>query len=64
MYNYIIVEDGEYTAVVPELPSCCAFDGPEEEALNEIKTAIELWIEAAKKKGGNFEKSGNIGGLV
>ncbi|WP_346297597.1 type II toxin-antitoxin system HicB family antitoxin [Geoglobus acetivorans] len=44
-------EDEGYIAVVPELPGCSAFGETEEEALREIKTAIELWIEAAKKEG-------------
>jgi predicted RNase H-like HicB family nuclease len=44
-------EDEGYIAVVPELPRCSAFGETEEEALKEIKVAIELWIEAAKKEG-------------
>ena len=44
-------EDDGYIAVVPELPGCSAFGETEEEALKEIKIAIELWIEAAKKEG-------------
>ena len=49
-------EDEGYIAIVPELPSCSAFGGTEEEALKEIKTAIELWIEAAKKEGREIPK--------
>jgi predicted RNase H-like HicB family nuclease len=44
-------EDEGYIAVVPELPGCSAFGETEEEALKEIKVAIKLWIEAAKKEG-------------
>ena len=49
-------EDGGYIAVVPKLQGCSAFDETEEEALKEIKTAIELWIEAARKEGGEIPK--------
>ncbi len=50
-------EDEGYIAVVPELPGCSAFGETEEEALKEIKAAIELWIEAAKKEGREIPKS-------
>ena len=50
-------EDEGYIAVVPELPGCSAFGETEEEALKEIKVAIELWIEAAKKEGREIPKS-------
>ncbi len=36
-------EDEGYIAVVSELPGCSAFGETEEEALKEIKVAIELW---------------------
>ncbi|AKG91658.1 hypothetical protein GAH_01018 [Geoglobus ahangari] len=49
-------EDEGYIAVVPELPGCSAFGETEEKALKEIKTAIELWIEAAKKEGREIPK--------
>ncbi len=64
MYRYTIEifyseEDEGYIAVVPELSGCSAFGEAEEEALREIKTAIELWIEAAKKEGkGNSKADG------
>ena len=59
MYKYAIEifyseEDEGYIAVVPELPGCSAFGKTEEEALREIKTAIELWLETAKKKVGRY----------
>lgn len=44
-------EDEGYIAIVPELPGCTAFGETVEEALKEIKIAIELWIEASKKEG-------------
>ena len=61
MYKYTIEifyseEDEGYIAVVPELPGCSAFGETEEEALKEIKIAIELWIEAAKKEGREIPK--------
>ena len=56
MYKYTIEifyseEDEGYIAVVPELPGCSAFGETEEEALNEVKIAIELWLETAEKEG-------------
>jgi len=44
-------EDEGYIAVVPELPGCSAFGETEEEALNEIKIEMDLWLETAKKEG-------------
>ena len=44
-------EDEGFIAVVPELPGCSAFGSNEETALREVKTAIGLWLNAAKKEG-------------
>ena len=44
-------EDEGHIAVVPELPGCSAFGKTEEEALKEIKIAIDLWLETAQKEG-------------
>ncbi len=44
-------ENEGFIAVVPELPGCSAFGKTPEEALKEVKTAIELWIETAKNEG-------------
>ena len=44
-------EDQGYVALAPELPGCSAFGETEEEALREIKIAIDLWLEAAEKEG-------------
>lgn len=44
-------EDEGYIAVIPELPGCSAFGETEEEALKEIKIAMELWITTAKNEG-------------
>jgi predicted RNase H-like HicB family nuclease len=43
-------EDGGYIAVVPELSGCSAFGESEGDALREVKIAIDLWIETAKKE--------------
>ena len=44
-------EDEGYIAIVPELPGCSAFGATEEEALEEVKIATELWLETARKEG-------------
>ena len=44
-------EDDGFIAIVPELPGCSAFGENEEEALKEVKIAIDLWLETAKKQG-------------
>lgn len=56
MYKYAIEifyseKDDRYLAVVPELMGCSAFGETEEKALEEVKTAMELWLKAAEKKG-------------
>ena len=55
MYKYAIKifyseEDEGYIAVVPELPECSAFGETEENALEEVKTAMNLWLETARKE--------------
>ncbi|WP_246269814.1 type II toxin-antitoxin system HicB family antitoxin [Methanofollis tationis] len=44
-------EDEGFIAVVPELPGCSAFGATEEEALEEVKVAIELWMTVARQEG-------------
>ena len=56
MYKYAIEifyseEDNGYIAVVPELAGCSAFGEREEDALKEIMTGIELWLQAAGTEG-------------
>lgn len=56
MYKYAIEifyseEDEGYVAAVPELTGCSSFGETEEAALREVMTAIELWLETAKKEG-------------
>ncbi len=55
MYKYAIEifyseEDEGYIAIAPELSGCSAFGKTEEKALEEVKTAMELWLETAKKE--------------
>jgi predicted RNase H-like HicB family nuclease len=47
----------QFSFAAPELPDCSAFGNTEEEALKEIKVAIDLWLEAAEKKAGKFQSS-------
>ncbi|RKZ29631.1 type II toxin-antitoxin system HicB family antitoxin [bacterium] len=49
-------EDGGYIAVVPELPGCSAFGETEEQALAEIKIAVDLWLETAINGGRKITK--------
>jgi len=43
--------DGDYIAEVEELKGCSAFGKTPEAALKEIETAMELWVQTAKKQG-------------
>ena len=51
--------DGDYIAEIEELKGCSAFGETPEEALQEIETAMELWIESAKKHGKPIPKPKN-----
>jgi len=44
-------EDLAFVAEVPELPGCAAHGNTHEEALANIKTAMQLWIDTAKEFG-------------
>lgn len=44
-------EDSGFIVVVPDLPGCSAFGETREEALKEIRTALSLWLETARKIG-------------
>ncbi len=44
-------EDGVWIAEVPSLPGCGSDGGTREEALTNVRDAIELWIEDAKAHG-------------
>ena len=61
MYKYAIEifysdDDEGYIAVVPELPGCSAYGESEEQALQEIKTAIDLWLSTARSMGRDIPK--------
>ncbi len=63
MYKYAIEifyseEDEGYVAAVPELAGCSSFGETEEAALREVMTAIELWLETAKKEGREIPQPG------
>jgi predicted RNase H-like HicB family nuclease len=44
-------EDGYWIAEVPSLPGCHTFGETREEALEKIKEAIEVYIEALQQDG-------------
>jgi len=44
-------EDEGYIAIAPELPGCSAFGKTEEEALEEVRVAVDLWLETAEREG-------------
>jgi len=43
--------DGGYIADIPDLEACSAFGRTPEEALEEVKIAKEVWLEAARAEG-------------
>lgn len=45
------VEEGGYTVIVPSLPGCISEGDTEEEALANIREAIELYIETLIEDG-------------
>ena len=56
MYKYEIIiywddHDRIYIAEAPELPGCSAHGDTYDDALNNIKEAIQLWIDTAKEFG-------------
>ena len=60
-YRYEIIihwddEDKIFVAEVPELPGCLAHGRDYDDALSNIKEAIELWIDTAKKYGDPIPK--------
>ena len=44
-------EDQVFIADVPELPGCMAHGNTPEEALKQVKEAIQLWIDTAREFG-------------
>ncbi len=56
MHKYEIIifwsdEDKAFVAEVPELPGCMAHGPTQDEALSNIREAMDLWIETAKEYG-------------
>jgi predicted RNase H-like HicB family nuclease len=56
MYKYEIIiywsrEDEAFIAEVPELPGCMVHGDTMEDALQNTKEAIQLWIDTAKEYG-------------
>jgi antitoxin HicB len=43
-------EDKGFIAVAPDLPGCSAFGDTEEDAVREIRTAQELWLDVAREE--------------
>lgn len=48
---YFSKEDEAYIAEVPELPGCMAHGLSPEEALLNVKAAMQLWIDTAREFG-------------
>lgn len=46
---YWSLEDQAFVAEVPELPGCMAHGSNYEEALFQIQSAMDLWIETARE---------------
>jgi predicted RNase H-like HicB family nuclease len=44
-------EDAAYVADIPDLDACSALGQTAEQALNEVKKAKELWLDAARSAG-------------
>ena len=56
MNRYTIIifwsdEDGAWIADVPDLKSCSAFGNSPEEALAEVRIAMDAWLAAARDAG-------------
>jgi predicted RNase H-like HicB family nuclease len=49
-------DDGGYIADIPDLEACSAFGDTPQKALNEVLTAMSLWLEEAKASGLSIQK--------
>jgi predicted RNase H-like HicB family nuclease len=61
MFKYEIIiyyskDDSAYVAEVPELPGCMAHGTSPEEALQNVKDAIQLWLDTAREFGDPIPK--------
>lgn len=43
-------EDNSFIVEVPQLPGCVAHGNSENEAINNVNDAIELWLEVARSE--------------
>ncbi len=63
MTEYPIVlekeEDGRYSVYAPDLPGCTSWGETREVAIENIREAIELWIESAKADGDPIPQAGS-----
>ena len=53
---YWSAEDNAFITEVPELPGCIAHGETQEEALQNAKEAMQLWIDTAKEFGDTIPK--------
>jgi predicted RNase H-like HicB family nuclease len=56
VHRYAIIvfwsdDDGAWVADVPDLKSCAAFGNSPEEAVAEVRVAMEAWLAAARDAG-------------
>ena len=51
-------EDEGFIGLVPELPGCTAFGDTEETVLHELRIAIDLWLQTARKVGRTIPNPG------
>ena len=51
-------EDGRWSAWVESLPGCAAWGYTQEEALEALKDAAELYVQDMMEAGGEFPKEG------
>ncbi len=56
MRIYWSKEDNVFVAEVPELPGCMAHGKTYEEAIKNIRTAIDLWVHTAIEFGDSIPK--------
>lgn len=49
-------EDKSWVADVPDLRSCSAFGATPEEAVAEVRIAMEAWLDAAREAGHSIPK--------
>ncbi len=61
-YDVVLIpaEEGGYTAIVPALPGCISEGDTEEEALINIRDAIEGWLIVARKHGLYVPMAGRV----